>query len=62
MAIKAHKAKDKLTKKGQTVKAWAMEHGFKLGSVHAVLSGHNKGKFGESHRIAIALCIKDAPE
>jgi gp16 family phage-associated protein len=48
--------------KGLTATKWAKENGFPLRSVRAVLSGHNKGHYGQSHAIAVALGLKEKPE
>lgn len=44
---------------GQTVCGWARKHGFNQTLVRAVLYGRIKGKWGESHKIAVLLGIKD---
>lgn len=59
MAITAEQTKKNLRQKGMTIKAWAEMNGFQISSVRAVLSGHNQGNYGESHKIAVALGMKD---
>ena len=44
-----------LRSQGKTIPQWATENGFKLRNVQAVIYGHNKGHFGTSEKIAIAL-------
>lgn len=44
------------------VSAWARRHNFREKSVHDVLSGTRPCTRGQSHQIAIALGLKDAPE
>ncbi|WP_370445207.1 DNA-binding protein [Chromobacterium sp. Panama] len=45
---------------GVTVTEWAHAHGFRREDVYAVLNGRTKGRHGASHRIAIALGLKQA--
>jgi len=52
-------AKAEFVKRGETIAQWAREHGFDPEHVRAVLYGRAKGKWGESHKIAVALGIKD---
>lgn len=52
-------ARNRLTRKGKTIKAWAQEHGFDEATVAQVLRGHNKGSRGIGHRIAVTLGVKD---
>ena len=47
--------------RGQTVTAWAKDHGFSREQVYAFLAGRTKGKRGITHRIAIALGVKAVP-
>jgi gp16 family phage-associated protein len=47
----------RLREDGKTVAAWAAENGFPLRAVRAVISGHNKGHYGQARRIALALGI-----
>jgi gp16 family phage-associated protein len=48
--------------RGETVTAWARQHGFQRQSVYGVLTGRIKGFRGEAHRVAVALGIKASPE
>lgn len=43
---------------GKTVSQWAKENGFPERAVRAVVSGHNKGNYGQAHNIAVALKLK----
>ncbi|NOT67150.1 MAG: DNA-binding protein [Methylophilaceae bacterium] len=45
--------------RGETFKAWAKKHGFKEHNVRDVLRGRTVNKFGEAHKIAVTLGIKD---
>lgn len=47
---------------GTVVAEWARLHGFNENMVHQVLAGRGKWKRGETHRIAVALGLKqEAP-
>ena len=48
-----------IRRRGETVCGWARDHGFNPRLVRAVIYGYVKGKWGESHKIAVALGIKD---
>jgi gp16 family phage-associated protein len=52
----------RLRNEGKTVTAWAKENGYPVRSVRAVISGHNKGHFGQAHKIAVALGLKALPK
>ena len=54
----AQSVKDQLLAQGKTIPQWAAENGFNVCSVRAVIYGHNKGNFGNAHKIAVALGIK----
>ena len=60
MPLTTQEAKQQLSDKGLTVSDWAKQHGFPVRAVRAVLSGHNKGNYGQSHKIAVALGLKKA--
>lgn len=53
------KTRETLRRERLTVAAWANKHGFPLHAVRAVLYGRNKGNYGQAHRIAVALGLKD---
>ena len=59
MAMTAEQVKAKLRQRGVTIKAWAEKNGFPVTSVRAVLNGHNQGNYGQSHKIAVALGLKE---
>lgn len=46
-------------RRGQTVRAWATQHGFSESLVHEVLSGRKKGCWGQAHQVAVLLGMKD---
>lgn len=60
MSKAAREARARLVARGLTVRAWAEQNGFPVHAVRAVLSGHNKGHWGQSHKIAVALGMKKA--
>ncbi|MDR0809138.1 MAG: hypothetical protein LBE86_08455 [Gemmobacter sp.] len=61
MAITPMKAREKLREEGLTVREWVEHRGFPLHAVRAVLYGRNRGNYGQAHRIAVALGVKDRP-
>lgn len=52
-------ARAELQRKGITVSEWALANGFSVPIVFEVLSGRRKCIRGQSHRIAVALGIKE---
>lgn len=52
-------ARHGLAASGLTIAGWAREHGLRPRHVYDVLSGRNRGAFGEAHRIAVLLGIKE---
>ena len=48
--------------RGVTVSEWAAEHGFSRMLVYSILRGQRKCLRGESHRIAVALRLKNGDE
>lgn len=47
---------------GTNISEWARDRGFSVSLVQSVLSGKRRCRYGESHRIAVALGLKkDAP-
>lgn len=47
---------------GITIRDWAIANGFKPRTVYAVLNGELKGRRGVTHRIAVALRLKEEPK
>ena len=47
-------------KHGISIAAWARSNGFKDRQVRDVLRGKAKGNFGASHKIAVALGMKES--
>lgn len=46
-------------RKGISLSAWARQNGIHPKQVHDVLSGRTRGKYGDAHKIAVLLGIKD---
>lgn len=53
------RARERLERRGQTVKGFAALNGLNPSTVYAVLSGQSQCKRGEAHRAAVLLGIKD---
>ena len=45
-------------RQGITMKSWAKERGFNPDAVSMIINGQLKGRYGQSHRIAVALGLK----
>lgn len=54
------KVREEFYRRGESVAAWSRLHGFRPNAVYHVLSGQSLAARGESHRIAVALGIKEA--
>ncbi|MDR0480777.1 MAG: DNA-binding protein [Gallionellaceae bacterium] len=52
-------ARAELHRKGISITQWAMANGYSPNLVFEVLSGRRKPTRGQTHRIAVALGIKD---
>ena len=52
-------AKAEFKYRGESIAHWARKNGFAYDHVRAVLSGKAKGNWGESHKIAVTLGIKN---
>lgn len=50
--------KTKFREQGTTFTEWAKQHGFKRHAVYRVLNGFDKAHYGQAHRIAVALGMK----
>lgn len=46
-------------RRGQSVCAWARDHGYSQGLVFEVLRGRLKGRRGQAHEVAVLLGLKD---
>jgi gp16 family phage-associated protein len=47
---------------GINISAWCRENGFSIHVVNALLYKNQPGKWGQSHRAAVALGLKAAPQ
>lgn len=52
------RAKHRIYNQGKTIREWALENHFNPLLVYRFLQGTQKGRNGESHRIAVALGVK----
>jgi gp16 family phage-associated protein len=62
MSKTAAEIKEEFRTKGMTLPQWSKQHGYPVRAVRGVLYGHNKGYFGQAHKIAVALGLKDSPK
>ena len=46
-------------RRGVPIARWAKDHGFNVYTVYRVLDGSIEGRYGKSHKIAIALGLKE---
>lgn len=53
-------ARNRLRNQGKTIKSFADEHKLPYAAVRDVLAGRVHGNFGESHKAAVALGLKEA--
>jgi len=59
MTKSASEVKDILQRSGLSVSGWAKSHGFSKALVYRVLAANRVPCRGESHKIAVALGMKD---
>jgi gp16 family phage-associated protein len=52
-------ARAQIVKTGRTLAAWATEHGVSRQALYDVLRGRRQGIYGEGHRAAVLLGLKD---
>lgn len=58
--IKTRKeVREEFQRAGTTIRSWASKHGFNEQIVYAVINGGNKGNYGEAHRAAVLLGLKE---
>lgn len=50
---------DDLARRGISISKWARDHGFNPGTVVHVLNGRRGSRFGQGHKIAVMLGLKD---
>ncbi len=61
MAENRDDVKAQFRAEGLTLAEWARGKGFNPRTVYRVLSGEIRGGYGEAHRIAVALGLKEEP-
>lgn len=59
MTQKAAEIRAEFQRKGISISAWALANGFSPNLVFEILSGRKKGSRGQSHKIAVALGLKE---
>jgi gp16 family phage-associated protein len=52
--------KEKFVSEGKTFASWSRENNVRYSTTLAVINGTNKGNYGEAHRVAVALGLKEA--
>jgi len=57
--LSPQEAKAGLHKRGITVRGWSQQNGLSERIVHEVLRGRFKGRYGQAHRAAVLLGIKE---
>lgn len=50
---------DEMRRKGITVRQWARNKGVSDRTVYGVLRGEKKGNYGEAHKVAVLLGLKE---
>lgn len=58
----AEEVKEDFQRRGITITQWARDNGFWPAQVHQLLIGKSKGRYGDAHRIAVRLGMKDGIE
>ncbi len=60
MAFSTTEVKASFKEHGVSISTWAQAHAFDPRLVYAVLAGKNRSSRGQSHKIALALGLKEA--
>lgn len=55
----ADEAKAEIVKSGLTISKWAIGHGLSPSTVYGVLKGKLQGNYGEVHKAAVLLGMKE---
>ncbi len=55
----ADQAKAEIMKSGLTISKWAIKHNLSPSTVYAVLKGKLQGNYGEVHKAAVLLGMKE---
>jgi gp16 family phage-associated protein len=56
--LTGEQVKEKFLAAGVTFTDWARDNGYRVQKVYFVLNGQLKGRYGEAHKIAVALGMK----
>lgn len=59
MTRTAEQVKSEFKRKGVSISAWALANGYSTNLVFEVLAGRKKALRGQSHKIAVALGLKE---
>lgn len=57
--LSAEEARNEIRRQGITIKEWARQRALDSKTVFEVLGGRKKGKWGEAHKAAVLLGMKD---
>jgi len=61
MQLRAAAVRERFKAEGINLAQWAREHDLDYGLVKVVITGNRRCNYGKSHRIAVALGLKDPP-
>ncbi|MDR0703049.1 MAG: DNA-binding protein [Azoarcus sp.] len=53
--------KDTFRARGETVRSWALKHGFDPACAYRLLNGRATGWRGKTHEVAVAIGLKPDP-
>jgi gp16 family phage-associated protein len=59
LKARARAVREQFVASGTNISEWARDHGFSVSLVQSVLTGKRACRHGESHRIAVALGLKE---
>ena len=51
--------REELARQGISIAKWAVQHGLNPHRVYDVLNNRNRGQYGEAHRAAVLLGLKE---
>lgn len=54
----AEKIRERFRQRGETITSWAKAQGYSPNKVYRVLSGIEKGNYGQAHEISVKLGLK----
>lgn len=52
-------AREEISRQGISIRQWAIRHRLPIRTVYGVLRGEKKGRFGDAHKAAVLLGIKE---